>query len=264
MVNHPLWQVAKLAPELGARLNLQVAVNQAQLSMLENLGRPRPSSVECQVMGRLLGFLKKKKKSSWVGTCEFPLFFRLVLSEAYHRWGDLTKPAWPVEESLRTQSLRSSLPTVIHRERQRTQPWMSAALTAGAETARWWARVLGDVADGGSRWLLWNAGPVTFPEGLVYCRRVSRYRLTSPIQRCFLLPSVETHWGHLLCSVEHNGVMVSFPGFYWHWCKIAVCFFFFFLQRYNFPCSDPAITAPFGLTQLLCRFGKDSPHIMAI
>lgn len=181
-------------------------------------------------MGRLLGFLKKKKKkSSWVGTCEFPLFFRLVLSEAHQaRWGDLTKPAWPVEESLMTQSLWSSAHSRPLREAEDSALDVSTSDGRCPETARWWEWVQWEVADGGSQWLsLWNVGLVIFPEGLVYCRWIAWYRLISPIQRCFLLPSVEIHWEHLFCSVEHNGVMVSFPGFYWHWCKIAFFFFFF-------------------------------------
>lgn len=76
-----------------------------------------------------------------------------------------------------------------------------------------------------------------------------------------VLPSMVICQEHFLHSVSHNSVMVSFPGFYWHSCERAV---FFFLQHYNFPCSDPAIIVPLGLTQLLCHLGKDSPHIMAI
>lgn len=176
---------------------------------------------------RLLGFFKKKK-SSWVGTCKFPLFFRLVLSEAHQaQWGDLTKPAWPVEESLMTQSLWSSAHSCPPRDRwTETQPWMSGPLMAVPGDGMVMQWVQWEVADSGSQRLLWNTGLVTFPEGLVYYRQVTWNRLISRRQRCFLLPSVEIHWEHLFCSVEHNGVMVSFPGFYWHWCKIAVFFFF--------------------------------------
>lgn len=81
-------------------------------------------------------------------------------------------------------------------KKQRTQPWMSAPLMAGAQRLpgdREW--VQWEVADGSSQWLsLWDVGPVIFPEGLVYYRRITWYRLTSPIQQ-LLLPSVEIHLG---------------------------------------------------------------------